>query len=193
MSLTGSLFEPPFLGPSPNDPHSQQNKTPVEAPTEPQEAQDEATRKEEEGEIREVHALLNHKLLGNKSVDLLVHWEGESVEVATWVPETEIQPGASELLFDYWEKVGGRDQVLFKNEEAKYHIFKILKHTGKPRGGFKLECQWVGYPASKGHTSWETEAKLRGIAPELLKSYWERNSAVIKRDRAHENRSGARD
>ncbi|KXJ87826.1 hypothetical protein Micbo1qcDRAFT_178894 [Microdochium bolleyi] len=59
----------------------------------------------------QVHVILDHKILDDKSVDLL-------------------------------EKVGGRGQVLFKNQPAKYHIFKILKHKKKARGGFILECQW---------------------------------------------------
>ncbi|KXJ97263.1 hypothetical protein Micbo1qcDRAFT_156089 [Microdochium bolleyi] len=176
---------------SPTKPKPTQNETEPEIAAVPEEPATEDVRKEEEGDVAEVHALIDHKMLDDKSVDLLVHWEGEPVEEATWEPEAEIQEGASELLFTYWKKAGGRDSALFKTEAEVYHVFRILNHEKKPRGGFALEVQWVGYPASKGNTTWEAETRVKSIAPELLEEYWEsvggRSSFLSKRGRTKKN------
>ncbi|KXJ85110.1 hypothetical protein Micbo1qcDRAFT_237581 [Microdochium bolleyi] len=180
-----------IAGSSPTEPQPTQEETQSETSTAPGEAKAEGVREEEDGDVAEVHALLDHKMLEDKSVDLLVHWQGESPESATWEPETEVQEGASELLFSYWEKAGGRDRVLFKIESGVYHVFRILNHEKKPQGSFMLEVQWVGYSATKGNTSWETEVKLKKIAPELLDAYWEsiggRNDFLSKRGRTKKN------
>ncbi|KAH7012160.1 uncharacterized protein B0I36DRAFT_340585 [Microdochium trichocladiopsis] len=126
-----------------------------------------------EAEIAEVQALLDHRMLEDDSVDLRVHWAGEPAEQATWEPEQEIQDGASELLYSYWKNAGGRTETLFQTMTEVYHVFRILNHKKKDRGGFVLKVQWVGYPATKGNTSWEGEAKLQKIAPDLLKEYWD--------------------
>ncbi|KAH7029757.1 uncharacterized protein B0I36DRAFT_326322 [Microdochium trichocladiopsis] len=175
----------------PDNPQPTQAEIQPETSTAPGEAKAEEVMQEENGDVTEVHALLDHKMLEDKSVDLLVHWQGESPESATWEPETEVQEGASELLFSYWEKAGGRDRVLFKIESEVYHVFRILNHEKKPQGSFMLEVQWVGYSATKGNTSWETEVKLKKIAPELLDAYWEsiggRNDFLSKRGRTKKN------
>jgi hypothetical protein len=58
---------------------------------------------EDDGEEHEVVALLDHRMVENGSVDLLVHWAGKSTEQATWETEREIQFGAADLLYDYWQ------------------------------------------------------------------------------------------
>lgn len=143
---------------------------------------DEADKKEsevDEGEEHEVHALLQHRMAqdGSGRVELLVHWEGEKEEEATWEPEEEIQRGAAETLYAYWKAKGGRINALFikpKNPPPEtYHIFKILRHEKKPRGGFEFEVQWVGHPPKRGETSMEAEPKLKKVAPKAVEEYWE--------------------
>ncbi|KAI1134617.1 hypothetical protein F5Y05DRAFT_397692 [Hypoxylon sp. FL0543] len=143
---------------------------------------DEADQEEaqvDDGEELEVHAILQHRMAQDESgrVELLVHWEGETEEEATWEPEEEIQRGAAETLYAYWRTKGGRMNTLFikpKNPPPQaYHVFKVLRHAKKPRGGFEFEVQWVGHPPTRPETTMEAEYKLRKVAPAALSEYWE--------------------
>lgn len=144
-------------------------------------------------EIAEVEAILDHRMLEDRSLDMLVHWKGEKTSEATWEPEQEVQDGASEILFDYWKKKGGRTDVVFKRKKEPeiYHVFRVVNHRKMPRGGFEVEVQWIGYPTTKNQTSWESETKVVKIAPELLQLYWEskggRSKFLAKRGRHKKN------
>ncbi|KAK6823593.1 hypothetical protein PG987_013850 [Apiospora arundinis] len=124
----------------------------------------------------EIEKLLKHRRLSNGKVELLVKWVDEPEEDASFEPEEEIQQGAAETLYKYWTAQGGRTKALFyKDRDAPleaYHVFRILGHK-KKKGGFQLEVQWVGYPATPGNKSYEPEAKLKRICPDLLEEYWE--------------------
>ncbi|KAL7622638.1 hypothetical protein AAE478_008151 [Parahypoxylon ruwenzoriense] len=165
-------------------------------------AKDQATAGGPEADNREeheVHALLQHRMAQDNSgrVELLVHWDGEKEEGATWELEEEIQKGAGETLYAYWKARGGRVSALFikpKNPPPEtYHVFKILKHEKKARGGFEFEVQWVGHSLTRGETSKEAETKLKNIAPEALKAYWEsiggRDRFLAKRGRGKKGRA----
>ncbi|KAI0858433.1 hypothetical protein F4860DRAFT_526931 [Xylaria cubensis] len=135
---------------------------------------------EDTREEAEIKRLLKHRMASDKSgaVELLVQWEGESEQDATWEAEEEIQENAAETLYEYWKAQGGRISALFhkpKNAPPEtYHVFKVLRHERKNRGGgFQFEVQWVGHPATHGETTMEAETKLKNIAPELLQEYWE--------------------
>ncbi|KAI1373142.1 hypothetical protein F4677DRAFT_231088 [Hypoxylon crocopeplum] len=144
-------------------------------------------------EEHEVHALLEHRMAQDHSgkVELLVHWVGEGEDDATWELEQEIQEGAEEILYAYWRAQGGRMNALFikpRNPPPEtYHVYSILNHKKKARGGFELEVQWVGHPTTRGETSMEAETKLRNIAPEALDEYWKsvggREQFLAKRGR----------
>ncbi|KAI1408656.1 hypothetical protein F5Y13DRAFT_172038 [Hypoxylon sp. FL1857] len=165
----------------------------AEAEKKEAEVEAEAEAEAGEGEEHEVHALLQHRMAQDDSgrVELLVHWEGEKEEEATWESEEEIQKGAAETLYAYWKAQGGRINALFiKPKDAPpetYHVFKILNHDKRPRGGFEFEVQWVGHPPTRGETSVEAEPKLKKIAPEALNEYWEsvggREKFLAKRGR----------
>lgn len=152
-----------------------------------------------EAEEHEVHAILEHRMAKDRSgrIEVLIHWAGEGKEEATWEPEDEIQRGAEDVLYAYWKKQGGRMNALFikpKNAPTEiYHVFKILQHKKKNRGGFEMEVQWVGHPATGGETSWESETKMRKVAPDGLKEYWEsvggRDKFLAKRGRAKKQRT----
>jgi hypothetical protein len=153
-----------------------------QAPEKEVEAEEEE--KEEKGtedarEEHEIATLLRHRMASDQSgaVELLVQWVGEGEQDATWELEEEIQQGAGDALYEYWKTQGGRINALFhkpKNPPPEtYHVFKILRHEKKNRGGFQFEVQWVGHPPTRGETTMETELKLKNIAPRLLEEYWE--------------------
>ncbi|KAI1495706.1 hypothetical protein F5X99DRAFT_108697 [Biscogniauxia marginata] len=163
------------------------------------ESKPEADRVEDDLEEHEIASLLKHRMASDGSgvVEFLVHWVGEKEEDATWELEEEIQRGAEESLYDYWKSQGGRLHALFikpKNPPPEiYHVFKVLRHEKKARGGFQFEVQWVGHPATRGETSTETEVKLKNIAPEQLAEYWKsiggREKHLAKRGRGKRTRT----
>ncbi|KAI0469166.1 hypothetical protein F4859DRAFT_150928 [Xylaria cf. heliscus] len=153
---------------------------------------------EDAREEHEVEKLLKHRMAGDRSgaVELLVQWVGEGEQDATWEAEEEIQQNAAETLYEYWQAQGGRINALFhkpRNAPPEiYHVFKVLRHEKKNRGGFQFEVQWVGHPATHGETTMEAETKLKNIAPELLQEYWEsvggRAKYLAARGRAKKSR-----
>ncbi|KAI0015289.1 hypothetical protein F4780DRAFT_764497 [Xylariomycetidae sp. FL0641] len=144
-------------------------------------------------EQKEIEKIIKHRVAadGTGSLELLVHWEGEKAEDASWEAEHEIQESAAETLYDYWRAQGGRVAALFikpKNPPREvYHVFKILRHQKTPGRGFQMEIQWVGHSDARGETTWEPETKIRKTAPALLEQYWEaqggRQAHVGKRGR----------
>ncbi|KAI1177041.1 hypothetical protein F4777DRAFT_543523 [Nemania sp. FL0916] len=150
-------------------------------------------------EEREIAQLLEHRMSHNQdgAVELLVLWANEGREDATWEAEEEIQKGAEEILYDYWRAQGGRANALFHRPKPQvpeiYHVFKVLRHERRNRGGFQFEVQWVGHPATRGETTMEAETKLKNIAPGLLDEYWEsvggRASHLAQRGRAKKTRT----
>ncbi|KAI2636806.1 hypothetical protein GGS21DRAFT_513329 [Xylaria nigripes] len=134
---------------------------------------------EDHREVKEVAKLLEHRMARDQSgfVELLVQWVGEDEKDASWESESEIQQDADEILYEYWKTQGGRINALFhkpKNPPPEtYHVFKVLRHEKRNRGGFQFEVQWVGHPPTRGETSMEAETKLRHIAPESLAAYWD--------------------
>ncbi|KAI1469052.1 uncharacterized protein F4812DRAFT_425720 [Daldinia caldariorum] len=151
----------------------------------------------DEREEKEIQGLLQHRMAQDGRVELLVHWAGESEDDATWEVEEEIQRGAEETLYAYWKAQGGRINALFikpKNAPVEtYHVYKLLGHERKIRGGFEFEVQWVGHPPTRGETSFEAEAKLKKIAPEVLEQYWRdvggRDRFLARRGRGKKQRT----
>ncbi|KAK9777969.1 hypothetical protein SCAR479_05295 [Seiridium cardinale] len=145
--------------------------------------------------IHEIKKLVKHAVSDDEPgrIVLLVQWVDDPKE--TWEPEEEIQDGASEMLFDYWKKQGGRNHVLFDTKpllKEQYWVYKILKHE-RFKSTFRFQIQWVGYPVDGANTTWESESKLKNIAPELLDEYWTvqggRDKFLAKRGRAKKART----
>ncbi|KAI1421141.1 hypothetical protein F5Y12DRAFT_790426 [Xylaria sp. FL1777] len=161
--------------------------------------QKEGGEEEDKREEHEIAKLIKHRMAADQSgaVELLVQWVGEDEQDATWEVEEEIQQGADEVLYEYWNTQGGRISALFhkpKNPPPEiYHVFKLLRHEKKNRGGFQFEVQWVGHSAARADTTMEAETKLKNIAPELLHAYWEsvggRASHLAPRGRAKKTRT----
>ncbi|KAL8371165.1 hypothetical protein RB595_001148 [Gaeumannomyces hyphopodioides] len=100
----------------------------------------------------------------------------------SWESERSIQAQVPDLLYKYWESVGGRPVT------GAFRVFSVLRHwsTRPPRVGTrgpqpkrrtKYLVQWEGYSADPQHTSVETREKLRDIAPRELDLYLEHVSA----------------
>ncbi|KAI0811873.1 hypothetical protein GGR55DRAFT_91807 [Xylaria sp. FL0064] len=166
----------------------------------PQSGEAEKQEQEEDSrEVAEIAKLIKHRMAGDRSgaVELLVQWAGEDEKDATWEAEEEIQQGAEEMLYEYWDAQGGRINALFhkpKNPPPEiYRVFKVLRHEKKNRGGFQFEVQWVGHSAARADTTMEAETKLKKVAPELLNAYWEsvggRASHLAPRGRAKKART----
>ncbi|TGJ82754.1 hypothetical protein E0Z10_g6004 [Xylaria hypoxylon] len=185
-----------------NKREKQKEKENVEQDQEQEPQEQREKEEEEEEDIREEHEiekLLKHRMAGDRSgaVELLVQWAGEGEQDATWETEEEIQQDAEEVLYEYWNAQGGRISALFhkpKNAPPEiYHVFKVLRHEKKNRGGFQFEVQWVGHSAARADTTMEAETKLKNIAPELLDEYWEsvggRASHLAPRGRAKKPRT----
>jgi hypothetical protein len=133
-------------------------------------------KKLEDENIHEVKALLAHKVSDNEPGRILIEVEWADDPKTTWEPEEELQDGASEMLYDYWKKQGGRNAALFENGsqpllKEQYWVYKIIQHE-RVRSIFQLQIQWVGYPADAANTTWEPESKVKNIANEMLQAYW---------------------
>lgn len=96
----------------------------------------------------------------------------------SWESERSIQAQVPDLLYKYWDGVGGRPIT------GAFRVFTVLRHWSAqpPRGGTrgpkpkkrtKYLVQWEGYSPDPKHTSVETEEKLRDIAPHELDIYLE--------------------
>ncbi|KAI1267818.1 hypothetical protein F5Y18DRAFT_376600 [Xylariaceae sp. FL1019] len=141
---------------------------------EPQQQQQSSKTKKADEEQHEIVKLLDHRMDKDGTVNLLVHWAGESKDDASWQDEAEIQNGGAEALYDYWKKVGGRSRCLFENgrNREEYFMFRILGHEKTKNRPFKYRVQWVGYSHEPRDTTVELEKKVKDTAPELLPKYW---------------------
>ncbi|KAG7418229.1 hypothetical protein Forpe1208_v003842 [Fusarium oxysporum f. sp. rapae] len=100
----------------------------------------------------------------NSTVDIKVKWEGGET---TWESEWSLQEQVPTLVYKYWEKLGGREEA---TQLDVYHVFKILKcipAAGRKKSSYQV--QWVGY--KQNDSTWESEEKLRLIAPGELEKF----------------------
>ncbi|KAH6644993.1 hypothetical protein BKA67DRAFT_126754 [Truncatella angustata] len=178
-----------------------QDKVPAPEPAKEQPTEQRAEvllgKKMEEDDIHEIKALVGHKVSEDAPGRIIIQVKWVDDSEITWEPEENIQDGASEMLFDYWKKQGGREGALFQKGSKpllgeQYWVYKILNHE-RVRSAFRFHVQWVGYPADATNTSWETEAKLKKCAQELLDEYWAmkggRDQFLAKRGRAKKART----
>ncbi|RGP72638.1 hypothetical protein FLONG3_6646 [Fusarium longipes] len=116
----------------------------------------------------------------NSTVDIRVQWEGGET---TWESEWSLQEQVPALVFQYWDKLGGRDAAT--NLEV-YHVFKILRRDNSSRAK-KYEVQWVGYKRSDSTV--EKEEFLRSIAPAELEKF---QAKELASGASNDKRKGAR-
>ncbi|KAK1838098.1 chromo domain-containing protein [Colletotrichum chrysophilum] len=81
-------------------------------------------------------------------------------------PEGFVQLGAPELLFKYWDGVGGR-----KNDEYWFPL-QVVANKPKHNGGEILEVLWEGSSA----TSEEPYKRMMDISPEIVRYYEDQNN-----------------
>lgn len=95
---------------------------------------DEVEEEEEEGLDEDefiVEAIRKHMVDEDGSLKFLVKWEGwEKKSDLTWEPEDNLMESASEVLRDYFERIGGRDRVFEESEKAARS-----KKRGRPSSG----------------------------------------------------------
>ncbi|KAJ4314221.1 hypothetical protein N0V84_009006 [Fusarium piperis] len=78
---------------------------------------------EEDDELEEdeyvVEKILKHIIDRDGSLKFHVKWEGyDAEEDLTWEPEENLQESASEILADYFTKIGGREKIFEETEKA---------------------------------------------------------------------------
>ncbi|OBS28228.1 hypothetical protein FPOA_02169 [Fusarium poae] len=111
----------------------------------------------------EIDSFIDHRIdEANSTVDIRVLWEGGET---TWETEWSLQEQVPALVFQYWDKVGGRDAA---TKLEVYHVFKILRRDTSSRAK-KYEVQWVGY--KRADSTVEKEEFLRNIAPAELEKF----------------------
>ncbi|KAL7755374.1 hypothetical protein ACKLNR_014472 [Fusarium oxysporum f. sp. zingiberi] len=102
----------------------------------------------------------------NSTVSIEVLWKNGSI---TFEDEDHLHAQVPDLLFKYWDGLGGRDGTTGLRE---YHVFKILGHrfqsaNTKLRKSYKVE--WVGFPPTQA--TWEPAYMIKKIAPLAIETY----------------------
>ncbi|KAH8678519.1 hypothetical protein BX600DRAFT_431792 [Xylariales sp. PMI_506] len=100
-------------------------------------------------------------------IELLVHrmlLDGSTTQI--YELEADVQNDDEEALLAFWADFkGGRDAVV---KSLTHHMLRILRH-GNKSGPF--EIQWVGYPDTPKHTTWEPYSKVKRCIPTELQRY----------------------
>ncbi|EXK80505.1 hypothetical protein FOQG_14999 [Fusarium oxysporum f. sp. raphani 54005] len=114
-----------------------------------------------------VDRLIGHELDEKTStVKFVVMWvNGKTTKEPEWILQEDIPT----LVYEYWEKLGGRKAATRFTSD---HVFRILGVNDKTK---KYHVQWVGYPDSDEWMTWEDEPKLRRIAGVELKRFKKRD------------------
>lgn len=73
-----------------------------------------------------------------------------------------------EKVLSYWASFpGGRDATV---QSCAYHVFSVLDHRREARRRL-LKVQWVGYPSSEPHATWEPIRSILNAAREIVIEY----------------------
>ncbi|KAF5703167.1 hypothetical protein FMUND_13134 [Fusarium mundagurra] len=121
-----------------------------------------------------VDSLIGHKLDKKTStVEFIVKWANGKTTIQ---PEWTLQPDIPALIYEYWEKVGGRQEATRFTFDHVFRILDVKVTDGKK----EYKVQWVGYPDVRPWTTWEDERKLRRIARVELEIF--QNQPVKKRE-----------
>ncbi|CAM1502295.1 Fc.00g042790.m01.CDS01 [Cosmosporella sp. VM-42] len=100
---------------------------------------DESEGEEGEGEDEEdldedvfiVEAIKKHTIFEDGTLKFQVKWEGyDSKKDLTWEPEENLKESATEILAEYFTKIGGRDKIFEETEKAVKG-----KKRGRPQSG----------------------------------------------------------
>ncbi|KAF5002190.1 hypothetical protein FDECE_10697 [Fusarium decemcellulare] len=98
---------------------------------------------------------------GNR-VQLTVEWPNSSE--FTLEKEDEFQKHHPDMLYEYWEALGGRQKA---TGIVLYHVFRIIGHDPSESNNFLIH--WVGCPP--GEFTSETTKKVKKIAPKVFEEY----------------------
>lgn len=93
-------------------------------------------------------------------IEVEVDWQGGE---STWEPERNIHLDAPQMLFEYWERQGGRPTN--PDDPEMFDIVAIRSHTKR-----RLLVEWTGYPPSEN--TWMDRKEVRATAPDVVKEYF---------------------
>ncbi|KAE9566610.1 hypothetical protein CGMCC3_g17236 [Colletotrichum fructicola] len=109
-------------------------------------------------------AIKGHRSTGSRYIRYemkVCYVSSTGARVDRWEPEGFVQLGAPELLYRYWESVGGR-----KCDEHWYPL-RVMGDITKPKGGKLLVVLWEGSP----EMSEEPYKRMIRKFPELVRHY----------------------
>ncbi|KAF4454286.1 hypothetical protein F53441_3160 [Fusarium austroafricanum] len=107
-----------------------------------------------------VERLVDWRIYETNCVEILVEWADGSED--SWEPEEILHLDAPSLVLNFWRRHKGRCSA---TRLEVHHVLKILEQRTSPTSdGPEYRCQWVGYPASKNHTTWLSWDTVTGIA-----------------------------
>ncbi|CAI0646616.1 unnamed protein product [Colletotrichum noveboracense] len=110
-----------------------------------------------------------HRLMRTRYIRYEMHVfyvSSTGTRVDHWEPEGFVQLGAPELLFKYWDGVGGR-----KNDEYWFPL-QVVANKPKHNGGEILEVLWEG----SSETSEEPYKRMMDISTEIVRYYEDQNN-----------------
>ncbi|KAL1997518.1 hypothetical protein VTN49DRAFT_49 [Thermomyces lanuginosus] len=130
---------------------------------------EERARWEEEG-IFVVEKILDHEYQRNGTLLLHVKWKGYDDSENTWEPEENLLEGASEILSEYYESIGGRPSPPPRKQSRKRKSTASVKSTP--------ESKRQNRQKSTTTKSRETESKGSSSVPKS--NDWDRDVVAIE-------------
>ncbi|KAI6082417.1 hypothetical protein F4821DRAFT_281822 [Hypoxylon rubiginosum] len=115
-----------------------------------------------------IHMIGEFRELRSGIVELLVYRrvmlpDGRVTIRTSWEKEMTTQLQDEKAVLAYWNSLGGRDAAL--GFRYYHYVFKVLAVNRKWR---MLLIQWVGYPPSPPHITWEPYDKVKKSMPHLF-------------------------
>ncbi|KAK2041334.1 chromo domain-containing protein [Colletotrichum somersetense] len=136
-----------------------------------------------------VEKILDHQVAEDGTVNFRVKWEGyEKKADQTWEPEDSLKEGASEILEEYLQKLGGREALFEQKSKAK-----TTKKRGRPSGSSATppastkKSKRNGHPAESTPSASSKEAKSKAWT--LPSGSWEEEVESI--DACEDEESGS--
>ncbi|KAK2058985.1 chromo domain-containing protein [Colletotrichum caudatum] len=136
-----------------------------------------------------VEKILDHQVSEDGTVNFRVKWEGyEKKADQTWEPEDSLKEGASEILEEYLQKLGGREALFEEKSKAK-----TTKKRSRPSGSSTTppastkKSKRNGHPAESTPSASAKEAKSKAWT--LPSGSWEEEVESI--DACEDEESGS--
>ncbi|KAF6813860.1 chromo domain-containing protein [Colletotrichum sojae] len=119
-----------------------------------------------------VEKILDHQVGEDGTVTFKVKWEGyEKKSDQTWEPEDSLKEGATDILEDYLEKIGGREALFEEKSKAKATKKRGRPATSSTPPAGNKRSRRNGHPADATPPASATNAK--GTGWQLPSGSWE--------------------